>query len=33
VLDGKYYARGIGTMLEVTIKGPAERLELISVRH
>jgi hypothetical protein len=30
VLDHKYYVRGIGTVLEVAIKGPLERLELVS---
>jgi hypothetical protein len=33
VLDNKYYVKGIGTVLELAIKGPAERLELTSVRH
>jgi hypothetical protein len=32
VLDNKYYVLGIGTVLEVAIKGPVERLELISVK-
>jgi hypothetical protein len=33
VLDHKYYARGIGTVLEQTIKGGDERNELISFRR
>src|SRR5438067_8971458 len=32
-LDHKYYVRGIGTVKEVTVKGPVERSELVSVRH
>ena len=31
-LDHKYYVRGIGTVKEVTVKGPTERNELISLR-
>jgi len=31
-LDHKYYVRGIGTVKEVTVKGPPERDVLISVR-
>lgn len=31
VLDNKYYVRGIGTVREISVKGPAERLELVSV--
>ena len=30
VLDNKYYVRGIGTVREVAVKGPVERLELVS---
>ncbi len=30
VIDHKFYARGIGTVLEVTAKGPLERNELVS---
>ena len=30
VLDHKYYARGIGTVLEQTVKGGDERNELVS---
>ena len=30
VIDHKFYARGIGTLLEVTAKGPLERNELVS---
>ena len=32
-LDHKYYVRGIGNVKEVTVKGPLERAELVSVRH
>lgn len=32
VLDGKWYVRGIGNVLENTLKGPAERAELVSFR-
>lgn len=32
VLDNKYYVRGIGTVREVAVKGPVERLQLISFR-
>ena len=32
VIDHKYYLRGIGTVLEQTVKGGVERNELISVR-
>jgi hypothetical protein len=31
-LDHKYYVRGIGTVKEVTVKGPVERDVLVSVR-
>ena len=30
VLDNKFYVRGVGTVREVTVKGPTERLELVS---
>jgi hypothetical protein len=30
-LDHKYYVRGIGTVKEVTVKGPLERDVLVSV--
>ena len=30
VLDHKYYVRGIGTVREVAVRGPVERLELVS---
>jgi hypothetical protein len=30
VLDNKYYVSGIGTVLEVALKGPPERLELFA---
>lgn len=33
VAEQKYYAAGIGTVLEVATKGPKERLELVSVKH
>jgi hypothetical protein len=33
VIDHKYYARGIGTVLEKTAKGPLERNELVSFRR
>jgi hypothetical protein len=32
-LDHKYYVRGIGNVREVTVKGPLERSELVSVRR
>jgi hypothetical protein len=33
VLDHKLYVRGVGTVLEETVKGANERFELVSVRH
>src|SRR4051812_42011047 len=33
VIDHKYYIRGVGTVLEKTVKGGDERNTLISVRH
>jgi len=30
VLDNKYYVRGVGTVREVAVKGPVERLRLVS---
>ncbi len=33
VAEHKYYAPGVGDILEVTTKGPPERLKLVSVRH
>jgi hypothetical protein len=33
VLDHKLYVRGIGMVLEQSIKGPIERGELVQVRH
>jgi hypothetical protein len=33
VIDHKFYARGIGTVLERTAKGPLERNELVSFRR
>ena len=32
-LDHKYYLRGIGNVKEVTVKGPTERNELVSVQR
>jgi hypothetical protein len=32
-LDHKYYVRGIGEVKEVTVKGPTERAELVSVHR
>jgi hypothetical protein len=32
VVDNKYYVRGIGTVLESAVKGPVERLKLISYK-
>ena len=31
VVDNKYYVRGIGTVEEVTVKGPLEKLVLVEV--
>ena len=33
VIDHKYYVRGIGTVLEQTVRGGSERNELVSVRR
>jgi hypothetical protein len=33
VIDHKYYVRGIGTVLERSVKGPVERNELVSFRR
>ena len=33
VIDHKYYVRGIGTVLEESVKGGSERLLLVSVKH
>ena len=33
VLDHKYYVRGIGTVLEQTVKGGVERNTLVAVRR
>ena len=30
VVDNKYYVRGVGTVREVAVKGPVERLEVVS---
>jgi hypothetical protein len=32
-LDHNYYVRGIGNVKEVTVKGPLERSELVSVQR
>ena len=32
VVDNKYYVRGIGSVHEVTVKGPTERLKLVSFK-
>ncbi len=31
-VDNKYYARGIGTVREIAVKGPVEKLELVSYK-
>jgi hypothetical protein len=31
-IDNKYYARGVGTVREIAVKGPVEKLELVSYR-
>ena len=31
VLDSKYYVRGIGTVAELSVKGPRERLRLVEI--
>jgi hypothetical protein len=33
VVDNKYYARGIGTVRELAVKGPTERLHLVRFRR
>ena len=33
VVDHKFYVRGLGTVLEQSVEGGDERLELVSVRH
>ena len=33
VLDNKLYVRGIGTVVELTVKGGSERNQLVSVKH
>ena len=33
VLDHKFYVRGVGLVLEQSVKGPKERNELVDVRH
>lgn len=32
VIDNKYYVRGVGTVREVAVKGPVEKLELVSYK-
>ena len=32
VVDNKYYVRGIGTVREIAVKGPVERLSLVSFK-
>lgn len=31
-IDNKYYVRGVGTVREIAVKGPVEKLELVSYR-
>jgi hypothetical protein len=33
VIDNKYYARGIGEVVETSVRGQLEKLELVSVTH
>jgi hypothetical protein len=33
VVDNKYYVRGVGTVREASVKGPVERLKLVSFTH
>jgi hypothetical protein len=33
VLDNKYYVRGVGTVREIAVKGPVERLELVAFKR
>jgi hypothetical protein len=33
IAEHKYYAPGIGNVLEVAVKGPQERLELVDAKH
>jgi len=33
VLDNKYYVEGVGQVLEMAVKGPNEKLQLVSVQH
>ena len=33
VVDNKYYVRGIGTVREIAVKGPVEKLRLISFKR
>lgn len=31
-VDNKYYVRGVGTVREIAVKGPVEKLELVSFK-
>lgn len=31
-VDNKYYVRGVGTVREIAVKGPVEKLELVSYK-
>ncbi len=33
VLDNKYYVRGVGTVKEIAVKGPVERLHLVAFKR
>jgi hypothetical protein len=33
VVDNKYYVRGVGSVREIAVKGPVERLRLITFRR
>jgi hypothetical protein len=32
VIDNKYYVRGVGTVREIAVKGPVEKLSLVSFK-
>jgi hypothetical protein len=32
-VDNKYYVRGVGSVREIAVKGPVERLRLITFRR
>jgi hypothetical protein len=32
IVENKYYAPGVGVVLEVTVKGESERVELVEVK-